>query len=292
MRMRTPAALLVLGILTSACANASTEPGDGGSTSPGNVDRPTGPMDLILRVSSEGGFVPAEYTLTATPAFSLFGDGTVVVPGAQIDIYPAPALPPLVATTVTSEGVDALVQAAVDARLDEDHEYTDLGSVGVADATTTVFTFTVDGVAHVTKVYALGILSGERPDGMSDEEYAARTRLERFQASLQDLRGTLPDGAVGRETAFTPAGMRLFVSEYRPADDLKQPAVGWPLATPLSTLGEPAALDGYRCATVAGAELDAVLPLAEGANQLTPWRSGGDRYAIVFRPLLPDETAC
>ena len=292
MRMRTPAALLVLGILTSACADAAVDPGDGPTTSPGSTVHPTGPTDLILRVSSEGGFVPAEFTLTSMPTFSLFGDGTVVVPGPQIDIYPAPALPPLVSTPLTDEGVRSLVQLAADARLEEDHEYTDLGSVGVADADTTVFTFTQDGVAHVTKVYALGILSGERPDGMSDEEFSARTRLEGLLASLQDLRGTLPAGSVGDETIVTPTGLRLFVSDYRPAEDLKQPAVVWPLATPLASFGEPAALDGYRCATVAGADLQEVLAAAEGANQLTPWRSGGARFAILFRPMLPDETGC
>ena len=33
-------------------------------------------------------------------------------------------------------------------------------------------------------------------------------------------------------------------------------------------------------------------PAATQANQLTPWTSGGRRYAIAFRPLLPDEATC
>jgi hypothetical protein len=35
-----------------------------------------------------------------------------------------------------------------------------------------------------------------------------------------------------------------------------------------------------------------VLPLAQSANQLTPWRSDGAKFAILFRPLLPDESGC
>jgi hypothetical protein len=281
--------LLVVGILATACANASSTigggPGDGGP------DHATGADDLLLRISNEGGLLSPEYTLTAMPALSLFGDGTVVTPGAQIELYPGPALPPLVATPVTEEGIQAILRAALDAGLDEDHEYTDLGAVGIADASTTVFTLTVDGATHVTKVYALGEL-GPQPAGMSEQEFRARTRLLDFQSSVQDLRGTLPAGSIGEDRMLSPAGLRLFVSRYRHEQGLEQRAVDWPLATPLSEFGDPAALSAYRCGAVTGAELDAVLPLASRANQLTPWRSQGVSYGIVFRPLLPDESGC
>ena len=135
-------------------------------------------------------------------------------------------------------------------------------------------------------------MGGQQPDGMSDDEFAARTRLERFLASLQDLRGTLPPDSLGEDAAFTPAGLRLFVSEYHGDRDLQQTAVTWPLDAPLAALGDPSDVEGYSCATVTGEDLGAVLPLAETANQLTPWKSGGERYAILFRPLLPDESGC
>jgi hypothetical protein len=290
MRVRTlVASLSVLGILTTACADAPAAPGNGGSG--GTLQYPRGSTDLLLRVSSEGGFVAPEYLLTAASAFSLFGDGTAVTPGAQTEIYPGPALPTLIATPITGDGIQALLRAALDAGLDQDHGYTDLGSVGVADASTTVFTFTIDGVTHVTKVYALGMLGGDQPAGMSDAEFAARTRLERFQTSLQDLRHTLPTGSVGDDAMFTPTGLRLFVTDYHPGD-LKEPAVEWPLATPLSSLGDPSETDGYTCVAVTGADLEAVLPLAQSANQLTPWTSEGIRYTVLFRPLLPDESGC
>jgi hypothetical protein len=292
MRVRTlVASLSVLGILTTACANASTtDPGSGG-TGGGGIDHPTGAADLLVRIGYEGGFVAPEWLLTQVPGFSLFGDGTALTQGAQTEIYPGPALPPLIATPVDAEGVQAILQAALDAGLDEDHEYTDMGSVGVADASTTVFTLTLDGTTHVTKAYALGILDTQ-PDGMSDQEYAARTRLLDFQNMVQDLRGSLPAGSVGDDAPFTPTGLRLFVSDYRPDPELKQTAVDWPLDTPLSSFGEPSTLDGTTCGAVTGADLEALLPLVQTANQLTPWRSQGTKYSILFRPLLPDESGC
>lgn len=291
MKVRTLVApILVLGIVATACANASSTipgggPGDGG------LDHAGGASDLLLRISYEGGLVSPEYTVTAMPAFSLFGDGTVVTQGAQIELYPGPALPPLIATAVTEEGIQVILQAALDAGLDVDREYTDLGTVGIADASTTVFTVTVNGTTHVTKVYALGDL-GQQPPGMADQEFSARTRLLDFQNSMQDLHGTLPKSSIGDDTTFDPSGLRLFVSGYRPEQGLSQQPVDWPLATPLADFGERATLAGYRCGAVTGADLDAVLPLAREANQLTPWRSQGVSYAIVFRPLLPDESGC
>jgi len=34
------------------------------------------------------------------------------------------------------------------------------------------------------------------------------------------------------------------------------------------------------------------MPLAEKANELTPWRSDGAEFQLFFRPLLPDESGC
>jgi len=47
-----------------------------------------------------------------------------------------------------------------------------------------------------------------------------------------------------------------------------------------------------RCGTVAADAAATLLPLAEQANQLTPWTSDGERYGLWFRPLLPDESDC
>jgi hypothetical protein len=290
MKVRSPAAPLVaLVFLTVACANSvATSGGDGGD---GTIAYPTGAGDLVVRISYEGGFVSPDYQLTAVPAFSLFGDGRAVTPGAQSMIYPGPALPTVVSTPITDAGVQALLRDAIEAGLDHDATYTDLGAVGIADAPTTVFTLTVAGHTHVTKAYALGQL-GSKPDGMSQEEFAARAALQAFEKATTDLRGNLPTGSVGKDGAFVPDELRLFVSGYRPDPQMKEPPQGWPLDTPLADFGEAAAPEGTRCGAVSGADLDAILPLARDANQLTPWMSDGARYSIAFRPLLPDESGC
>ena len=47
-----------------------------------------------------------------------------------------------------------------------------------------------------------------------------------------------------------------------------------------------------RCGVVSGADLDALWPLMQAANDLTPWVSDGKEYRLILRPLLPDEHGC
>ena len=99
---------------------------------------------------------------------------------------------------------------------------------------------------------------------------------------------------MGTESPFPFEGVRVYV-EPGPARDLglQEPPLDWPLATPLATFGSPVAdRQGLRYATVEGAELATLRPLLAQANQLTPWRSAGAEYALVVRPLLPDESGC
>ena len=290
MRLRTMlGSALVIALMGTACADtADTGTGDDGDTGP---THPAGANELVLRIHDEGGFVPVEYTLSTPPGTSVFGDGTVVTNGPQIMIYPGPALPNLIATPLTDEGLQALVAAAIDAGLLESHDYLDLGSMAVTDVPTTVFTLVADGETHVTRVYAMGFLT-EQPAGMSGEEFAARQALEAFAAKLGALRDWLPEGSVGEDGSFTPHAMRGYVGEYRPDPELTQVPIEWPLDAGLATAGEAVPVADRRCLVVEGSELDTLLPLAEEANQLTPWTSDGERYSIVFRPLLPDESGC
>jgi len=132
MKARTIAApLLGLVLAASACAAAPT---------PSIAARPEGAHDLFLRVDTEGGFVSPTVTLGRVPSFSLFGDGTAVTTGVEPAIYPSAALPSLLQTSIDPAGVRALVAAALRAGLGHDRDLTDLGSTGIADATTTVFT--------------------------------------------------------------------------------------------------------------------------------------------------------
>jgi hypothetical protein len=145
------------------------------------------------------------------------------------------------------------------------------------------------GVDRTVRVYALMDLD-RRPPGMSDE-YAARRSLLDLVDALGSLERWLPEGSVSPSRTYRPAGSRVFVSSYRGEPDLRQPEIAWPLE-PLPRFGEDTGT-GIRCATVTGSDwADRLAPAARSANQLTPWTSDGRRYAIAFRPLLPDGSGC
>ena len=50
--------------------------------------------------------------------------------------------------------------------------------------------------------------------------------------------------------------------------------------------------DSLRCQVISGDDVTTVMPLLEGANQATPFRSGDADYTLVVRPLLPGESGC
>jgi hypothetical protein len=291
MKLRTLVTFTALAAVMAACAKAATDPGSG-SPSQAGIAHATGAADLLLRVSSEGGFVPPSITLTRIPSFSLYGDGSIITVGVQDMIYPGTALPPILVQVVDEAGIQAILQAAIDAGLEDGTDHTDLGSVGIADASTTVFTFDADGVSHTVKVYALGELS-ERPPGMSPDEYTARQALADLEGKLTTIETWLPAGSAGPSQPFEAAGSRLYVGAYQPDAQLTEPSVAWPLDPPLASFGSSTDTSETRCGIVTGEDWTGTLrPLAEQANELTPWTSEGQRHAILFRPLLPDETAC
>jgi hypothetical protein len=283
---RTIARLTLTALVLTGCANAtSIAPGDG-------IEHPTGAGQPILMITYDGGFVPAEYLFTRMPSFALYGDGTLVLQGAQMEIYPGPALPAQVARTIDEAGIQAILRAALDAGLDRDGDYSDMGQMGITDVGTTRFQLSADGTTHVVTAYALG-LEGEQQPGQPDDVWQMRRSLVRLQERLGVL-DWLPGGSLGDEHPFEAASARLLVAPYRPDEELPQAPVAWPLPRGLATFGEPADMlgDAWRCGVIEGEDWAAVHDLATSANTLTPWTSDGRRSTIVFRPLLPDETGC
>jgi hypothetical protein len=288
MKLRSIPTSVSLALVTIACANApSSEPG-----SSGGIAHPTGAGDLLLRVDYEGGLLPPGLGFSSLPTFSMYGDGTIIRPGAQIEIYPQPALPAIEHVMVDEPGIQAILAAAIDAGLRDDVDYSDLAHATVADAPTTVFTLRVDGTTHTVRVYALAEMPDRGP-GMSQEEFDARGRLLDLTARLGLLQEWLPEGAVGASTGYVGSGARVYVSARPAHTDLKEPAIDWPLAEPLAGFGAPTELPDTRCGVVTGgAWIDSLLPAVRTANQLTPWTDAGRRFGLVVRPLLPDERAC
>jgi hypothetical protein len=286
-KLRSIVAMLLAALGTGACADASNA-----GAGPAAIVHPSGTDQLILGVADRGGFVAPSALLARFPIFSLYGDGAQIEAGAEAAIYPGPALPPIRARSVSEIGIQAILEAALNAGLDHDARYTDLGSVGIADAATTVFTLTVDGVTHTTEVYALSMLS-EQPTGMPDAEWRARQTLAAFVTHLATLDSWLPADALSGSDPYRGSRAEILVSGYHPDDRLAEPPVAWPLDAALDTLGHPTGVDAEtRCAIVSGEDWTTLERLAETANDLTPWVDDGIRSAIVFRPLLPDEQGC
>jgi len=287
--------IAALAVLAAGCGRLNDGSGDvggsGGSGATGSaIPHPTGADELVLRVEYQGGFVPYEFTLSSMPVWSLYGDGTLITQGPQIEIYPQPALPSLVRTHITEDGVQAILEAAKDAGLmDGDANY---GDQCIADAATTVFTTNANGSTSVVSAYALDV--GE-PAGTcgGKQDAKAREALAEFQAKMGDLKSWLPQGSVGADEPFDPTEMRVYVLAYQGDPELPQKAMDWPLDTPLSAFGEPLA-DGpqTRCGVITGQEFEQVYGAAQSANQLTPWVSEGTKYRLILRPLLPDEHTC
>ena len=167
----------------------------------------------------------------------------------------------------------------------------DYGYDCVVDVPATRFTVVAEGRTTVVSAYALDFGDSNCPG--ADE--AARAKLAKFQNKLAGLESWLPEGSIGAEQTFSPDAVRLYVTPYARVDDpaLTQSPVDWPLSTPLSRIGEPVKnFAEYRCVALEGDEAARFLSVAQSTNQLTPWRSDGERFALVIRPLLPDESGC
>jgi hypothetical protein len=284
MNVRLLAPLTLL-LTLGACADTPVDPGVGG------IDHSTAPEEVLVRISYEGGFVPIEWTYTNFAFYSLFGDGTLIVPGAQIELYPGPALPAISSRQVDEAGIQAILEHAIAVTRNIPADLNDLGYMGIADASTTVITVSAGGVDRTIRAYALSELT-ERPDGMPEREYQARLSLQELVATLTGPTEWLPEGSLGPEGAYEASAGRLFVGDYRKMDDLAQDPMPWPLSAGLADFGDPIPPDGMRCGVVEGEDWDTVLDSATTANQLTPWTDAGDRYSILVRPLLPDERGC
>ena len=286
------AGVMALGLLSAGCANSASGPGTGPGDGGGRT-YPTAPGQVVVRVSIGGGFVPPSYTITQLPQFSLMGDGRAITPGAVPEIYPGPAIYPLFAQQVTLDAVQAILSLAeTNGLLTPSRDFTDLGSVGIADAATTTITIIADAQTHTFNFYALSELGQKKPDQMNQAEFDARTKALDFVTKVGDL-SWLPGGSAANPALFVPAAVRVFVSDYQADPNLSEPAIAWPLATGLGSFGDPMQESlPFRCGTVTGADLSTLTPLIEHANQLSPWKSDGKEYGLLFRPLLPDESGC
>ena len=276
-------------VLLFGCAERGS--GTPGPTSAPSVSLPEDGEALVLRVEHVGGFLPPGAAVSRLPLHSLYADGRLITKGPVDASYPGPALPNVEAQQLDAAAVQALADRAVAAGVTEQG---DLGSPPIADAPTTRFTLTTAGGTVVREVYALAEsgVRGQRADyGLTDEQVAGRARLQDLLTALQDPgQEVAPDGRTPLE-AYVPAAVAAVATPWAdPGDGLAHPEQPWPGPDlPGPPVGGPLEAG---CVVATGDEGAAVRAAAASANTATPWVSGGTRWSVQFRPLLPDESGC
>jgi hypothetical protein len=301
-RTRLPLVLAsALVVLVGACSQGGSpgsSSGEGGpSASPagsaGSTGSPTASQaanaQLILRVTTEGGFIGPAANLNAIPEVSVYADGRIMTPGAVDAIYPTPLLPVVAVRDVGAGGATAIIAAIRAAGLD----HASSAAPGIpGDTGTSVFAVNVDGAVVTSRIVLGGGLPGRPGVGSPDPAAAAASDL---LARLQDPNETWGASSV-QTTVLTPVAYRVFVAPGAPVSDgtlSPEPAVAWPLSAPLGEFGSAAnpdrGISGLRQGAVFGADAVTLGPVLQAANSQTPFMSGGMLYTIYVRPLLPDE---
>ena len=280
-------ALVTASLLLAACSAAGS--------SPEAIAHPAGDK-LVLRMEFTGGFVAPAFALTSFPSFTLTGDGRVIVPGAQIDIFPGPALPAANVRRLSEAGIQAVLKEVARTKLfGANVQYRGAQTV-IADASDTVFTLYADGNDVTVTVYALGTLdpAGSYP-GISAAELAAHRSLQTLSERLGTLGAWLPATAWADQAwnPYQPDALRLLVrnTDADPPDDsgVANQVKDWPDDSDPATFGMPSALAELRCGVVSGEQAKVWYTALSSANQLTRWAKGDHRYEVTVRLLLPDE---
>jgi len=278
--------------LLAACATAPTpSPVPVGSGSPTSgptpsatpvivgIEHPTGATDVVLRVETGGGFVPAEFLATAAPSFTLYGDGTVV--------FRNPSAPPpdqignvsrSVPFMTIKLGEVAIQQLLADA--------IGPGALGIAvgpyqglgaDVPTTTFTIAADGRTKSVSVVGLS------PD-MHPQDTGIVVALSKLAERLDAF-----GNAISNEEPFVPAGFR---GALMPIDQAVGAVTPWPWTTIQPTDFTKGLNAIFLTRTLTPADVAGLgVPNPEGGFLGLTLRSGNRLYSFALRPLLPDETS-
>jgi hypothetical protein len=296
-------AAAVVGIL-AGCATSSGAPGEANPDSPSDLPADT----AVVRVEQTGGFVTAQTNFSRVPTLAVYADGRAITEGAQIKIFPPPALSSLQVAQLSEAQVERIVDLADDAGLLVNGiEY---GEPGISDATTTVVTIVSGGTTYVHEAYALAGAGSDLGDGglpgLDEAANEARATLTSFITEATEIAGS-SEAEIWEPAAYglqaTPAvapvtedpdgtddiegvnGTDGTAGTEGMEDDLLEPALPWELAD----------VDLAAAATCIPIEGDTAVELREqfaAANTLTRFDQAGVEYEVWIRPVFPDETAC
>jgi hypothetical protein len=279
----------------AACGDPNQAPAEADPTTPGTtpgatsgtipatipasgIAHPTGAEDVVIKLSYEGGFVPAGTAFVNTPNLLVSGDGRVFTPALIPMIYPGPLLPTMLVRTITEAGMQSLLAIVHGAGLlATPPVYED--QPNVVDASSTVLTVTAGGETFVHSAYALGIVD--------PQEAGARKTLLDVTLALRDIEKAAGAGNLGADEGFVPTAYRLQARTIDPAEltgqDPAPSVVDWP-----STTGVLLA----EAATCARVDAAAVGSLFLGAKQNTYFKDGDVVHQLSVAGVLPGDPAC
>ncbi|TDD94648.1 hypothetical protein [Actinomadura rubrisoli] len=225
---------------------------------------PRDPGALVLRIRFVKGMgSPVDRPV---PDISVYGDGRVLSTAIDLDASPARQV-------VRDQRLTRMAYR----RIYRDARLAGLGTARtfrsdeqIPDAGPTVITLLADGGRHVSTVQA----------------GAGGVRVWMVHRLAGHLR-SLPRGDLARPpVVYRPARMALVAWRLpASASGSEDPVTPW-------TLRPLAAGQQATCTLLAGRDVEAAARLAGSAPSNTSWRSGVNLYAVVFRPLLPDEKDC
>ncbi|MEI4273430.1 hypothetical protein TEK04_17045 [Klenkia sp. LSe6-5] len=273
MRPRSVPVVLGAVLALAACGQPA---GSSGAPAPSGVGLPAADDALVLRVEQVGGFTVAGAELSRLPSVSVYADGRVLSPAPVAAIYPAPAWPAVQLTRVDDAELADLLQAALDAGVTDT---ADLGTGGLADATTTVVTVTTAEGTSRREVYALREAQGA--PSLTAEQVAARQELAGLVDRLDEVVATSGE-------LWSPTAVAALASTYTADPVVTAEPVAWPGP---ELPGEPVGA-GFGCTVATGDLAAAVVAAAQRATSATPWVDGDATWSVAFRPLLPDEGGC
>ena len=285
---------LILVLAMAACGRTGGSPSPSGGT--GGVPHPAGD-ELVFRIAYAGGFQLPMSDVTNLPAFTLTGDGRVILPGAMIDIFPGPLMPAVQVRRLTEGGLQTVLETiAATGQFGGSVEWRGAQNF-VADASDTVFTLHADDRETIVKVYGLGTVAPDMPPppNFPAAEKAAHQALQRLVERLTTLDQWLPASAWADAAwrDYEPAAMLLLSrnADNDPPDDtgIDVIEIEWPVAGDPAAFGAPTTLPDLRCGAVTGEEAAAWLAVLSTANQMTRFTGDGHTYQVTVRPLLPDE---
>lgn len=286
--IRPAAALLVAAAVVTGCVAS------GGAASPSAPNGSGAPSAAPSGSSSAKGFYLRAYQTQALAPQDTFGNlpSVTISDGKFIDgmiaipmIYPGAIYVGLSERPITAAGIEAIVaEARKDGLLGSNGDFSEGSMPGSISAHIDVV---VDGVSHD--------LTGTLPSDstMTSATPGTVAAFHAFWNRISSL-STWLAADLGGSSSYWPASIAVMLTPPATAPaDFKVQETAWPLGT-FATFGTAMGTGGYRCATVTGSDLTKLLPVLQGANQLTRFTdSTGAKMSAQVLVLVPgDQGPC